>query len=101
MVQRHSHWRPLLVLFSAAILLASRPLSTSAQTVIKRGAKGPFPVQISKPGSYVIGGNLNVPTSATDAIDISTANVTIDLNGFVISGSGSGTGINASSVTNT
>ena len=101
MAQRHSHWRPLLVLFSAGILFASRPLPTSAQTVIRRGAKGPFPVQIAKPGSYILGGNLNVPTSATDAIDISAANVTFDLNGFVISGPGSGTGINASGATST
>ncbi|HTR37874.1 MAG TPA: right-handed parallel beta-helix repeat-containing protein [Bryobacteraceae bacterium] len=44
-----------------------------------------FPIQICQSGSYRLSGNLTVPGTA-DGIDISAANVTLDLNGFMISG---------------
>jgi parallel beta-helix repeat protein len=91
------YWRPFVILLGVVATFFANPARLAAQTLIK---KGPFPVRITKTGSYVLGANLNVTTS-TDAIDISAANVTIDLNGFVISGSGSGTGIKASGVTET
>src|SRR4030088_445528 len=45
-----------------------------------------FPVTISLPGSYRLSGNLTVPDANTTAIDVTTDNVTIDLNGFSIIG---------------
>lgn len=45
-----------------------------------------FPVTISEAGSYRLAGNLEVPDAATTAIEITADNVTLDLNGFTISG---------------
>jgi hypothetical protein len=45
-----------------------------------------FPVTISQPGSYRLSGNLTVPDANTDAIVVTEANVTLDLNGFAILG---------------
>src|SRR5512144_1730857 len=45
-----------------------------------------FPVTISQPGSYRLSGNLTVPDANTTAIDITSSDVTIDLNGFAIIG---------------
>jgi hypothetical protein len=45
-----------------------------------------FPVTISQSGSYRLSGNLEVPDAATTAIEITADNVTLDLNGFTISG---------------
>src|SRR6266850_592227 len=42
-----------------------------------------FPISITQPGSYRLSGNLTVP-AATNGIEISASNVTIDLNGFSI-----------------
>jgi hypothetical protein len=70
-----------------------------------------FPVTISTPGSYRLSGNLTVARPNTTAIEITSDNVTLDLNGFSILGptvctpganksvscspSGSGIGVNA------
>jgi hypothetical protein len=45
-----------------------------------------FPVTISRPGSYVLTGNLTVPNANTTAIEITADDVTLDLNGFAILG---------------
>lgn len=45
-----------------------------------------FPLTISQPGSYRLAGNLTVPNANTNAIEITTSGVTLDLNGFVIKG---------------
>lgn len=50
-----------------------------------------FPITICSPGSYILVSNLIVPKD-TDGIDVSVPNVTIDLNGFTISGPVSCTG---------
>jgi hypothetical protein len=44
-----------------------------------------FPVSITQPGSYKLTANLIVP-SGVNGIEISASNVTVDLNGFMISG---------------
>jgi hypothetical protein len=44
-----------------------------------------FPVQITSHGSYVLTGSLQVP-AATDGVEVTAENVTIDLNGFSIEG---------------
>jgi len=55
-----------------------------------------YPVTIDQSGSYRLTGNLTVPED-TDGIKITTDDVTIDLNGFTIAGSGSfiGQGVSA------
>lgn len=45
-----------------------------------------FPVTISQPGSYRLSGNLVVSDPMTTAVQITADNVTLDLNGFTISG---------------
>jgi hypothetical protein len=45
-----------------------------------------FPVTISQPGSYRLSGNPTVPDLNTTAIHITADRVTLDLNGFSISG---------------
>jgi hypothetical protein len=53
-----------------------------------------FPVTISRPGSYRLSSNLDVPAGAAGIV-LFASGVTIDLNGFQIKGSGAGTGISA------
>lgn len=59
--------------------------SASAGKVTPQDTPG-FPVTISQPGSYRLTGNLEVSDTATTAIEITADNVTLDLNGFTISG---------------
>lgn len=54
------------------------------QTIVM--AAGGFPYSITQPGSYILTGNLAVSAAGTNAINVMTAPVTIDLNGFSISG---------------
>lgn len=57
---------------------------------------GHFPIVICQSGSYKLSGNLKVP-AGMDAIDVSVAGVTLDLNGFTIAGtSKTGTGVSGS-----
>jgi parallel beta-helix repeat protein len=64
-------------------------------------ANGGFPYVISASGSYRLSGGLTVPAS-TDGINVTAANVAIDLNGFSVAGPGTLNGeiegINASGV---
>lgn len=79
-----------LLLLVAAIL--SLPVQVFAATQISV-----LPFTISQPGSYVLSQNL---TSSGDGISVQANNVSIDLNGFTITGSGSGNGIVVASGTN-
>lgn len=45
-----------------------------------------FPLVISAPGSYRLRGNITVPDANTTAIQVDADNVTLDLNGYTISG---------------
>jgi hypothetical protein len=45
-----------------------------------------FPITISKKGSYRLSSNITVPDANTTAIEITADNVSLDLNGFTISG---------------
>lgn len=72
--------------------------SALAQTKITKPSGG-LPIKINTSGSYFLGGNLAVTTKTTTAIIVKVPNVTINLNGFVISGLGgssTGVGIDAS-----
>lgn len=66
-------------------------------------ALGGSPYRITQPGSYKLSGNLVVTAAGTDAIQINSDHVTLDLNGFTISGIFAGancylcTGVNSSS----
>jgi hypothetical protein len=65
-------------------------------------AAGGFPYMIVSAGSYRLTGNLTVSSTASDAIDVTANHVTVDLNGFSItgpagSGSPSGNGISGPS----
>ncbi len=51
-----------------------------------------FPITISQPGSYRLSGNLTVTGPGLNAIEITASNVTLDLNGFSIVGTGRGSG---------
>jgi hypothetical protein len=48
---------------------------------------------ISRPGSYVLNRNIVVKNPKLNGVNVNVPNVTIDLQGFTISGPGSGTGI--------
>jgi len=79
----------------AAILMSAASAGAVDGTIEINQAKvtangGTFPYKISTSGSYRLTGNLTVP-SGDDGIDVNVANVTVDLNGFSITGvSGSG-----------
>src|SRR5262245_25013784 len=60
-------------------------------------ASGGFPFTITQAGSYGLGGNLTVPANI-DGIVIAADNVTLDLNGFAILGSGGGSGVSDAGV---
>jgi parallel beta-helix repeat protein len=93
------------MIFAAAILAWVASAGAVDGTVEINQAKvlaaGGFPYSISSRGSYRLTSNLKPPAS-TDGIDVSAANITVDLNGFAIIGPGSSTvgpvGINASTV---
>lgn len=59
-----------------------------------------FPVTISLKGSYRLASNLTITSPSLNAVDITSQNVFLDLNGFTINGpgSGSGVGINGKSI---
>jgi hypothetical protein len=81
------------------LILAAPAFAVDGQILINQStvmASGGFPYKITQPGSYKLSGNLVVPAN-TDGIDITTSDVSIDLNGFKISGpvtcTGYGSGI--------
>lgn len=63
-----------------------------------------FPVTLSQAGSYRLTGNLTVPDRETTAIQVTSDDVSIDLNGFALLGpniaNGFGRGVSASGRTN-
>ena len=92
--------------FSAGIMLGMAAAAGAVDGTIEINqakvlAAGGYPYVISNPGSYRLTGNLTVATESVDAIDVNANNVTIDLNGFSITGptpgAGSGIGIHGES----
>jgi hypothetical protein len=76
-----------LLFFSSSMAFAddgSGVKSISQSGVITAGG---FPYKITQPGSYQLASNLTVPTNS-EAIVITADDVTLDLNGFTISGPG-------------
>jgi Right handed beta helix region len=76
--------------------LAEAAIIKITQSKAQNGAVTPgdapgFPVTISQSGSYVLDSNLTVPANK-NGIEITASNVTINLMGFTIQGSGGNTG---------
>jgi hypothetical protein len=72
------------------------PIMKSLAEVEPRTVIMALPYTISEAGSYVVGANLIAPTGSTTGITINSRNVTLDLNGFTLSGElSSGTAIRA------
>jgi hypothetical protein len=74
-----------------APLLAAAAIVHAAEGVIeinhaKVMAAGGYPYVIDQPGSYRLTSNLSQPDADTDVIRIWTDNVTLDLNGFAMTG---------------
>jgi hypothetical protein len=85
----------LIVLFSSLLAFAPSAAAVDGVVLIHQatavnGLPGcphaGFPILLCHSGSYRLAGNLNVSAINTDAIDVSAVNVTLDLNGFTISG---------------
>lgn len=73
--------------FSMLVLsILSMAGSVLGQTVITQKSTTTFPIKIQTSGSYKLGSNLKPPVN-TDAIDVTVGGVTVDLNGFSITGS--------------
>jgi len=90
----------LAILIGAALLFSAPAFAIDGQVLINQStvlAAGGFPYKITQPGSYKLSGNLVVSAASTDGIEINVSNVTLDLNGFTISGpvtcTGAGSGI--------
>jgi hypothetical protein len=89
-------------LFAALLMLAYAGVAGAVDGTIeinqaKVTASGGFPYIITTSGSYRLTSNLTVSATNTDAIDANQNYVTIDLNGFSISGPGTGSGIGINS----
>ena len=63
------------------------------QTGCFAGDTAGFPVTIAASGSYRLTSNLVVASTTANGITMSVNNVAVDLNGFSVTGPGSGTGI--------
>jgi len=81
----------------SALALSSAVAADQGRTEI--GPTDTFPIVIDTPGSYVLTADLHVPSPDTNAIEIEADDVSLDLGGHVIRGSGSmaatGVGIRA------
>ncbi len=65
---------------------------------VTRSDRKGFPVTLDKSGSYKLTSNLTLGDTFVDAIEITAANVTLDMNGFSIIGPEMGAGIGISAV---
>ena len=83
------------IAFAALAMLPACMYAADGQILINQAtvnAAGGFPYVISQPGSYKLSGNLIVADKNKTAIEITTNNVTVDLNGFAIIGPADCTG---------
>jgi len=70
------------------VALSASAFAVDGVTLINQATiatSGGFPYTISQTGSYKLSGNIVVPSSAFNAIKITAANVTLDMNGFTLS----------------
>jgi hypothetical protein len=75
-----------LLLTLTSMCVIAQPIQINQATIAASGNRstGGFPFTITQPGSYILKGNIVVPLGG--GIEIASDNVTIDLNGFTISG---------------
>jgi hypothetical protein len=86
------------ILIGITLLFAAPAFAIDGQILINQStvmAAGGFPYTITQPGSYKLSGNL-VVSGGSDGILIEASNVSLDLNGFTISGPNTCTGAGAS-----
>ena len=94
------------VVLSLMLVLAPAATALAADGVVEinqacalagcfAGDAAGFPVSITSSGSYVLTSDL--APGATDAISIPADDVTVDLNGFTIAGTGLGRGVDSAS----
>jgi hypothetical protein len=83
------------LLFVALLIFAPAALATDGVVLINQNTSvnglpgcphAGFPIMICQSGSYRLSGHLSVPNADTNGIDITADNVTLDLNGFTLSG---------------
>ena len=83
------------LLFVALLIFAPAALATDGVVLINQNTSvnglpgcphAGFPIIICQAGSYRLSGHLSVPDAGTNSIDITADNVTLDLNGFTLSG---------------
>jgi hypothetical protein len=104
----------MIIWISAALLIWATPAAAADGAIeinqakalaggVTPGDSAGFPVQITQPGSYRLTGNLDRTGVAlsTRTIDITSADVTLDLGGFEIRGGAVCTGTPVTSCTNT
>ena len=84
-----------LLLFAMLLVIAPSALAVDGVVLINQNTSvsglpgcphAGLPIVICQSGSYRLTGNLTIPNANTDGIDINADNVTLDLNGFAISG---------------
>jgi hypothetical protein len=85
--------RSLFLIIALAWPLCIAHAAEGVTLITQPSAKKGFPIIISEPGSYQLASNLTVASTNVDAITITAGDVTLDLNGFTISGPGSGSGV--------
>jgi hypothetical protein len=83
--------RSALLLFAAAPALAVDGVREINQVCAETtgcftGDSAGFPVTVTAPGSYRLTGNLQIPDANTHGIQVSTSDVSIDLNGYRVGG---------------
>jgi hypothetical protein len=80
-------WRYLRLMSCVVVVFATlgtRPATAGDVKLIKPSHT--FPYMITAPGSYRLKANFTVPDANTTAIKITSDNVTLDLNGYTVSG---------------
>ena len=90
-----THMTKVAAFAAIAVFLAIAPASAEIVITQQKALAGNvtpgdapnFPVTLSRPGAYSLGGNLNVP-AGKDGILITAPDVTLDLNGFSMIGGG-------------
>lgn len=76
-------------LFAGPLTPPSGPITSTYKTLSEVEPRTPIsslPLVITQPGSYYLTANLNNSNAGIDSIAIESPNVTLDLNGFVLSG---------------
>jgi hypothetical protein len=91
----------LVFLIGITFLLSAPAFATDGQILINQNtvmAAGGFPYQINQPGSYKLASDLVVAATGAIGIQVNVSNVSIDLNGFTVSGPAVCTGLGGAGI---